>query len=140
MSNVSAAAQNALKKFGKDAEPTLLLALTDKNPRAAWKAAMLLAIIGNNAGADHLLNAVAKGSPGERMEGLKFLAQLGDARALLPLIDALVDREPDVVKKAPTALDQLLRIKPDLCEEVLKVLREKQAPCTSPGSWGFSPT
>jgi HEAT repeat protein/uncharacterized membrane protein YraQ (UPF0718 family) len=126
--DVGAAAQAALRKFGKEAEPVLLQAIKDNNARTAWKAAMLLAQLGNPAGANQLLDAVAKGSPGERREGMKFLAELGDARAVPLLVEALVDREPDVAKKSVKPLEQLLASKPAYRAEVVKALREKQAP------------
>lgn len=128
ISAVSGAAKNALVEFGKEAEPSLLRGIKDDNPRAAWKCAALLAKLGNSAGADNLLEAVAKGSPGERFEGMKLLSEVGDLRAVPLLIDALVDIERDVSKKAPKPLGKMASSNETARGMVIKALQEKKDP------------
>lgn len=119
-------AKEALRAFGKQAEPVLLDAVEDKNPRVVWRASELLARLGNPAGADGLIDAFERGSPNEQAEALKFLAYLKEKRALPFFIKGLVDKEKDVRKATLKNLSSWIMYDPSITPPLIKALEQSK--------------
>ncbi len=100
--------ETVLADFGADAVSPLTVALNHTRPRIQESAARLLGSIGDPSVLVPLLSAVAPPYPDRvRIAAVIALGELGDSRAVGPLMDSLYEKDSPALHEIPRALAKI---------------------------------